>query len=72
MGRRSNAMVFVVALVIAAAAGLFFFYVQDFRAAPKTRVEEPYKRTADSPPDAVEDETSHPALKDGKNNEAQP
>lgn len=63
--RSSKEMLAVVAaLAVVALAGLFFFYVQDYRSTDKLRVEEPYVRTENRPPSAVEDETSHPDLVD--------
>ncbi len=72
MGKRSNALAFLLAVIVAVCAGMIFFYVQDMDSTTKTRVEEPYKRTENAPPDAVEDETSHPDLKNDKSGVPEP
>lgn len=64
MQRRRELLALAAAALIIVLAGSFFFYVDDFNSADQTRVEEPYKRTADKPPSAVPDETSSPELKD--------
>ena len=63
MSRQKLTLTLLGALVIIIIAGSFFFYVDSLPPAPETRVEEPYRRTDDKPPSAVEDETSHPALR---------
>jgi hypothetical protein len=45
------------AVVVLAGLGVYWF-VQRLPSTTSTRVEEPYKRTADKPPSAVKDETS--------------
>ena len=62
MGPRREMRALIVALVVIVISALFFFYVQHFQATDTLRVEEPYVRTEDQPPSAVEDETSHPDL----------
>ncbi|WP_087001681.1 hypothetical protein [Rhizobium sullae] len=71
MRPRKELLALVCALAIAALAGTFFFYVQDYASTESTRIEDPYKRTEGAPPDAVEDETGAPALKESKNAEQQ-
>ncbi|MCY1664818.1 hypothetical protein [Rhizobium sp. SL86] len=66
MTRKQLTVVLLGALVIILAAGSIVFYVQDLPATRDIRVEEPYDRTENLPPGAVTDETSHPALVDGR------
>lgn len=67
MNRKSAAMAFAAAIVIAVVAGAFYFYVDDYASTTSNRVEEPYKRTENTPPSATLDENSHPDLKDSPN-----
>ena len=67
MNGKSAATAFIAALVIAVIAGAFYFYVDRYPAPTSNRIEEPYKRTENAPPGAVEDETAAPGLKGSKN-----
>lgn len=62
MENRSQKFVLVAALLIAVIAGSFFFFVQDYASTSSTRIEDPYVRTENAPPSAINDETSHPDL----------
>ncbi|MBR0557064.1 hypothetical protein J5J10_15355 [Ciceribacter sp. L1K23] len=62
MSKHREMKAVVLALFVIVAAGLFFFAVRAPEPADTIRVEEPYVRTEDLPPSAVEDETSAPAL----------
>ncbi|MCF6369088.1 hypothetical protein [Rhizobium halophilum] len=64
MKNRTQVIVLIAALVIIVVAGAFFFFVQDFASTSGVIVEEPYLRTEDAPPSAVDDATSHPDLTD--------
>jgi hypothetical protein len=67
MNPKSAGMAFAVAVVIAIAAGAFYFFVDDYSSTTSNRLEEPYKRTENAPPSAIPDENSHPDLKNSGN-----
>lgn len=67
MNGKTAAMAFVAAIIIAAVASAFYYYVDDYATTTSSRVEEPYKRTENTPPSATLDENANPALKDSPN-----
>ncbi|MCJ8517681.1 uncharacterized protein involved in exopolysaccharide biosynthesis [Pseudorhizobium tarimense] len=64
MSNRTQAIVLIAALIIVVVVGAFFFFVQDYASTSTVIVEEPYLRSEDAPPSAVDDATSHPDLVD--------
>lgn len=64
MDSRTKKFMFIAAAVIVVVVGGFFVFVQNLASTSTVVVEEPYVRTEDAPPSAVDDQTSHPALTD--------